>query len=374
METRFFKGFDKPVSLLGFGCMRFPVTSDGKIDEKLAESMIVKAYEAGVNYFDTAYPYHDKESEVFVGKVLDKFDRDSYFLTTKLPVWEVNSREEAENMFFNQLKRLNKTYVDNYLLHAMDESRFTKMSELGVFDLLFELKEKGYIRNVGFSFHDSFEVFKKWITAAPWDVCQVQFNYMDVENQAGVKGVKLAEELGIPVIVMEPVRGGSLAMIPDDLMPELNAFNSEASKASWALRYVASFDAVKVILSGMSDMNQVEDNIKTFADYKKLTDGEAEAIARLREGLNARVFNKCTGCRYCMPCPGGVNIPRSFLMWNEYGKYGNKGQANWEWGATPESEKPSNCLQCGQCEAVCPQKISIREDLIKVNELFESLR
>lgn len=374
METRVLKGLDKPVSLLGFGCMRFPTKLDGSINESLAEEMLMKAYNSGVNYFDTAYPYHDKQSEIFVGKVLDKIDRSSYFLTTKLPVWEVNSKEDAEEMFFNQLKRLNKEYLDNYLLHAMDESRFTKMKDLGVIDLVFELKKKGYIRNVGFSFHDSYDVFEKWIKAYPWDVCQIQFNYMDVENQAGVKGLKLAEELGIPVVVMEPVRGGSLAMIPDDLMDELKAFDKDASKASWALRFVASYDIVKVILSGMTEMSQVEDNLSTFQNYKRLSQEEMESINHLREALNSRVYNMCTGCRYCMPCPGGVNIPRSFHIWNEFGKYGNVGQAKWEWSATPDEEKPSNCLQCGMCEGVCPQKLSIRDDLIKVNELFESLR
>lgn len=374
METRIVQGFDKPVSLLGFGCMRYPTNQDGTINEELAEKMLMKAYESGVNYFDTAYPYHDKQSELFTGKILDKLDRKTYYLATKLPVWEINSKEEAEKMFFNQLKRLNKDYVDVYLLHAMGEDKFTKMQELGVFDLLFELKEKGYIKNVGFSFHDGYPVFAKWIKAAPWDIVQIQFNYMDINEQAGEKGLLLAEELGIPVVIMEPIRGGSLAMMPDDLMSELNALDASRSKASWALRFVASYDACKVILSGMSDMSQVEDNLNTFINYKKLTDAEQTAISNLRSNLNSRVFNKCTGCRYCMPCPAGVDIPRSFGIWNEFGKYGNVGHTMWSWGDMGEGAHPANCVKCGMCEEACPQKISIREDLVKVTELVESLR
>lgn len=374
METRIVRGFEKPVSLLGFGCMRYPTNQDGSINEELAERMIMKAYNAGVNYFDTAYPYHDKQSELFTGRILDKLDRSTYYLATKLPVWEINSREEAEKMFFNQLKRLNKEYVDVYLLHAMGEDKFIKMQELGVFDLLFELKEKGYIKNVGFSFHDGYPVFEKWIKATPWDIVQIQFNYMDINEQAGEKGLLFAEELGIPVVVMEPIRGGSLAMIPDDLMNELDDIDSGRSKASWALRFVASYDNCKVILSGMSDMSQVDDNLNTFINYKKLTDDEQKAISNLRSNLNSRVFNKCTGCRYCMPCPAGVDIPRSFGIWNEFGKYGNEGHTKWAWGDMGESAHPVNCVKCGMCEEACPQKISIREDLVKVTELVESLR
>jgi len=373
MFTRTMNGFDKPVSLLGFGCMRFPTTEDGKIDRARAEAMLLRAHEMGVNYFDTAYPYHGGESEIVVGEVLKKLPRDSYFLTTKLPVWEIKSREDAEKMFEKQLGKLQQEYLDLYLLHAMGKDRFEEMEKAGVIDFMFDLKKQGRIKNVGFSFHDEYEVFEEWIRKYPWDACQIQFNFMDIENQAGTKGLKLAESLGIPVIVMEPIRGGSLCMYPDDLLNELNTLRPGLSKAAWALRFVASFENVKVILSGMSAEDQLEDNLKTFTEYVPMTEAELAGMGRLKEALDARVFNPCTGCRYCMPCPGGVDIPRSFRIWNEFGKYADAGHAKWEWGQLKDEEKPSNCLQCGACEEQCPQHISIREDLLRVTETIEKL-
>ncbi|MBR5039614.1 MAG: aldo/keto reductase [Clostridiales bacterium] len=373
MFTRTMNGFDKPVSVLGFGCMRFPTTEDGKIDKARARAMLLHAHKMGVNYYDTAYPYHGGESEIVVGEVLKEIPRDEYFLTTKLPVWEIKTREDAEAMFEKQLGKLQQDYLDLYLLHAMNEDRFQEMEDAGVIDFMFDLKKQGKIKNVGFSFHDDYPVFEKWIKKYPWDACQIQFNFMDIENQAGTKGLLLAESLGIPVIVMEPIRGGSLCMYPDDLLSELNQIRPGKSKASWALRFVASFENVKVILSGMSAEDQLEDNLDTFNRYEAMTEEELAAMGRLKEALDARVYNPCTGCRYCMPCPGGVNIPGSFRIWNEFGKYGNVGHSKWEWSNMSAEEKPENCMWCGACEEQCPQKINIREDLVKVTELLQSL-
>ena len=378
MEKRIFEGLDKPVSLLGFGCMRFPTTTDSEgktvIDEARAEEMMTTAYNSGVNYFDTAYPYHNGESEPFTGKVLDKFPLDSYYLATKLPVWLIKTADEAEAMLHNQLKRLNKDYIDIYLLHALNEEKFQAMKDGGVIDRLFELKKQGLVRNVGFSFHDSYEVLKKWIDVAPWDVIQLQINYMDTEDGPGLRGLDLCKERNIPVVCMEPVRGGLLANIPEDMMTELNATEEGRSQASWALRFVAKYDIIKVILSGMTEEYQIEDNLKTFVDYKELTDEQMEAVLRVRDEMNKRVYNKCTGCRYCMPCPAGVDIPKMFHLWNEYGKYKNPGHTLWHYNNESKPEEfPDNCVQCGMCEEACPQKISIREDLVKALECFKNL-
>lgn len=354
-------------SLLGFGCMRFPLLENGKIDEAEAEKMMDTAYKGGVNYFDTAYVYHNGDSEPFVGRVLDKYDRSSYFLATKLPCWEVKTIEDAHRLFESQLTRLHKDYLDFYLLHSLGKESWHRMVDLGVVEYCEKLKEQGRIRNFGFSFHDEYEVFEEIISYRKWDFCQIQLNYMDINEQAGMKGYLLAEKLGIPVIVMEPIKGSSLAAYPDDISKVFRDVNSAASTASWALRWVAGLPNVKVILSGMSLPDQVEDNIKTFSPFVPLSEKEQQAVREVAEILNTRVNNSCTGCKYCMPCPSGLDIPYNFKVWNTYGIYRNAGQVKWDWGTSMEDQyKAKNCSECGLCEEVCPQKIHIREDLKKL--------
>ncbi len=361
-------------SLLGFGCMRFPTGKDGRIDEELSEKMIDTAIAAGVNYIDTAYPYHGGESEPFVGRVLDKYPRDSYFLATKLPCWEVNSLDDAKRLFQSQLERLNKDHVDFYLLHALSRDRWENMLKLGVVEYCEQLKAEGKIRYFGFSFHDSYEVFEEIITYRSWDFCQIQLNYMDADEQAGLKGYKLCEKLGVPLVVMEPVKGGSLAVLPEDITNHFRSLDSERSTASWAMRWVGTLPGVKVILSGMSSPEQVADNICTFTDFEPLTVKQVEEVNRIAQLLKRRVNNGCTGCNYCMPCPAGVNIPYNFRIWNTYGIYENANSTKWEWEHNIEdSQKAKNCVKCGKCEKACPQKISIRSDLEKLQSQLDGL-
>lgn len=366
MEKRLMENLGISPSLLGFGCMRFPVTADGKIDEATAEKMLDRAMELGVTYYDTAYPYHNGDSEPFVGRVLNKYDRSSYFLATKLPIWLVESREEAEKKFYEQLERLDKEYVDFYLIHALDKERFEKMKELDIVSMCEDLRSKGKIRYLGFSFHDDYEVFEEIINYHHWDFCQIQYNYMDTEIQAGDKGYRLAEEKGIPMVIMEPVRGGLLSGFSQDIEDMFRKVNPDKSVASWALRWVASHPNVKVVLSGMSDPAQVEDNLNTFNNFQPLSDKEEETVKQVVDTLRARVQNRCTGCRYCMPCPQGVNIPDSFRIWNDYHIYQKYGVVKDRWEGMKDEEKPKNCVECGACEEQCPQKINIREDLKRV--------
>ena len=359
-------------SLLGFGCMRFP-TKDGHIDEPRAEAMLDRAYAAGINYFDTAYPYHGGESEPFVGRVLDKYPRDSYFLATKLPLWQINSLEDAKRLFAEQLERVHKDYIDFYLFHAFNAERFAKMKEYGVIEYLESEKAAGRIKYLGFSFHDSFDAFKEIIEYRKWDFCQIQYNYMDTAEQAGDAGVALAESLGVPLIIMEPVKGGSLATLSDDLLTDLRKLRPESSAASWALRFVASKNNVKVVLSGMTEENQLEDNLKTFENFEPLSEEEEKLVGELAEAIRNRVFIGCTGCRYCMPCPAGVDIPGSFRIWNDYGMYNNAGGTKWRWNTFKDESKPHNCVECGACEAACPQQLEIRENLKKVTAAMEAL-
>ncbi|MBE5877292.1 MAG: aldo/keto reductase [Lachnospiraceae bacterium] len=374
MEYRRMENIDAKVSLLGFGCMRFPTDANGKIEETEALKMIDMAYQAGVNYYDTAYPYHGGASEGFVGKALARYPRESYYLATKLPIWEVKTIEDCQRIFDLQLERLQKEYVDFYLLHALNKERWETIKNLDILKWCEKLRSEGKIRYIGFSFHDDYDVFKEIVTGYSWDFCQIQLNYMDKDTQATTKGVELAESLGIPMVIMEPIKGGSLANLPEDITQMFREADDKASTSSWALRYVGSFHNVKVILSGMSALEHVEDNLKTFTNFKVLSDTEQQVVENVANTLHSRVQNGCTACKYCMPCPAGVNIPGSFGVWNEYHVYQNVNDTKWSWTREiPEEAKPKNCIKCGKCEKVCPQKISIRKDLERVQAEMDAL-
>ena len=367
MELRKMEKLGIETSLLGFGCMRFPTDSEGRIDRERARDMMERALAAGVNYIDTAWPYHGGESELFVGEVLKEHPRDSFYLATKLPMWDVKSLADVDRIFNRQLEKLQTEYIDFYLLHAMNRGSWGEVLKLGVLERLEQLKEEGKIRYLGFSFHDNYETFQQILSYRDWDFCQIQLNYMDAEEQAGLKGYALAEEKGVPMVIMEPVKGGSLAAFASDISEQFHAHDPQASMASFALRWVGSLSNVKVILSGMSNMEQVEDNLKTFGAFKPLSDSEQATVREVVELMRSRVQNGCTGCRYCMPCPAGVNIPGSFGCWNRYHMYQNYTVVKYQWEKElGEAKKPKNCIKCGKCEQACPQHLHIREDLERV--------
>lgn len=362
-------------SLLGFGCMRFPLKQDGTIDEEEAENMLDYAIAHGVNYIDTAFPYHQGESEPFVGRVLKKYERSSYYLTTKMPLWNIKTLDDAKAMFEKQLKRLDVDYVDFYLLHAMDKTKWELAKRLGIVTYCEQLKAEGKIRNFGFSFHDEYEVFEEMLTYRKWDFCQIQYNYVDRDIQAGDKGYELADKLQIPLIIMEPIKGGNLAVLPEDVASLLKAKEPTKSISSWALRWVGSKDNVKVILSGMSTMEQVSDNIETFKDFKTLKEEEHRLVEEVANIIKSRTKNGCTGCEYCMPCPYNVQIPKNFKLWNTYAKYGNVATAATTYYETlNEEERAENCKQCGKCETLCPQQIAIRDDLKRMHQDMDALK
>ena len=369
MEKRKMEKLGVETSLLGYGCMRFPTNETGKIDRPKAKELIDRALEAGVNYIDTAYPYHGGESEVVLGEVLKEHHRDSYYLATKLPVWMVKSLEDVDRIFQEQLDRLQTDHIDFYLMHAMGRDRWEEMEKLGVADRLSQLKKEGKIRYLGFSFHDSYDAFEKILTARDWDFCQIQLNYMDKDTQAGLKGYALAAVKGVPVVVMEPVKGGYLTAYTPDVEELFHAHDPQASIASFAFRWVGSLPGVKVVLSGMTTREQLEDNLKTFTRFKPLSQAEQETVLQVVDILKSRVKNGCTGCRYCMPCPAGVDIPGCFGVWNTYHMYSNYNVVSWRWEKElGEAKQPKNCVKCGKCEKSCPQKLHIREDLEKVQE------
>lgn len=367
METRTFEKSGITTSLLGFGAMRLPLTQDGAIDEVKAEEMMDLAIKGGVNYIDTAYPYHEGASEAFVGRALKKYPRKSFYLATKLPCWKVSSLDDAKSIFAEQLERLQMEYVDFYLLHAIDGEAYDKMVSLEIIPYLEELKKEGKIRNIGFSFHGIYEDFERILTSQTWDFCQIQYNYLDTKEQAGTKGYLLAEKMDIPVIVMEPIKGGSLASLPPDLQHILNGLDSKATPASFAMRWVGSHPYVKVILSGMSTLEHVSDNLRTLTEFEKLTEKEYIALDEIGDTMRGRVGNGCTGCKYCMPCPFGVDIPGNFALWNRFRMFGNYEMVKKEWeNAAKEDQRPPACTECGQCVPLCPQLIDIPEDLKKM--------
>lgn len=364
MEYRSFDKLGIKASLLGYGCMRFPTKADGKIDEAEAERLLDTAYENGVTYFDTAYPYHNGQSETVVGNIMKKYPRDSFYLATKLPVWLINSPEDIDRIFNEQLKKLQTDYIDFYLIHALNKDKWHDMLNVDCVNKLLKFKEEGKIKYLGFSFHDGYEAFEEIINYRNWDFCQIQFNYMDCDEQATFKGYELAKSKGIPLVIMEPVKGGTLAKLPDDVMKLFNEENKDASAASYALRWVGSLDNVKVILSGMTTMDQLNDNLNTFDKFVPLSDHEYNTITKVKDIILSKTKIGCTGCRYCMPCPMGVDIPGSFECWNRNSMYENYDAVKWQWETQiGDVHQPKNCVECGKCEAVCPQHLPIREKL-----------
>lgn len=367
MEKRRMENIDVETSLLGFGCMRFPTLPNGEIDEERTAHMLDMALKNGVNYIDTAYPYHDGKSESVVGKILEHYDRDSFYLATKLPIWAIEKTEDGERIFEEQLKKLRTDHIDFYLLHALNRGSFQKCIDLKLVEMCERLQKEGRIRYFGFSFHDSYDAFEWILNYRKWDFCQIQLNYMDTEDGPGLRGYELTEKAGVPLVIMEPVKGGSLVNLSAELVENLQAVNPSKSTASFALRWVGSLPNVKVILSGMSTEEQVQDNLSTFSPFVPLGEAESKAIEHNVEIMKNRVQNGCTGCRYCMPCPMGVDIPTCFRIWNKYHMFQNREVVSWDWNQGLAKEaKPTACIECGKCEKACPQHIAIREDLKKV--------
>ena len=368
MEAR---GGPRP-SLMGFGGLRFPVDGDGKVCEKTGGEMIDRAMEGGVTYYDTAWTYLGGQSESVLGRALSRYPRESWCLATKLPCWQIKSRAQAEEIFARQLERAGVDYFDSYLFHTLTRDVWRRMVELGVVELMEQYQKQGLIRRFGFSFHDSYQAFEEILTARAWDCCLIQLNYLDVDFQAGLRGYRLAQSRGVPVLVMEPVKGGLLANLPEDAARPFRALNPRASLASWGMRWVASLPNVGVVLSGMGAIEQVEDNLNTFGTFSPLSPEEQAAVEEVGEGLRRRLKNGCTGCRYCLPCPAGVDIPGAFQLWNKIALGQSLQAARRSWEGMDREERPDQCYRCGQCERRCPQHLPIRAQLAQVTEEVEA--
>ena len=336
--------------------------------------------ENGFNYFDTAYPYHSETSEIAVRKALvERYPRDSFILADKMPILRVKSTEDYEYYFNDQLKKTGVSYFDVYLLHNLGRDRYIKTEKFGGFPFIEKLKKEGYARNIGFSFHDDADTLDRILTEHPEvDVVQLQINYLDWDGAVAQsrRCYEVAVKHGKKVIVMEPVKGGMLATIPDAAMEAFNRFYSidgtkGPSPASLAIRYAASLSEVKVVLSGMSDLSQLQDNISFMQDFSPLDDGERKLVEEITSILNSTIKVPCTGCRYCLEeCPKNINIPDYFGLLNLYAVTGKTTTMYYE-RFSMNHGKASECLKCGRCEGICPQHIEIRQFLKEFEGIYE---
>jgi predicted aldo/keto reductase-like oxidoreductase len=381
MKQRKFGKLDWKVSALGFGAMRLPIVGNdaAKINEPEAIRMIRYTFDNGVNYIDTAYVYHRGTSEVLVGKALQDAYRKKVKLATKMPTWPVKSQEDMDRYLDEQLKRLNTEYVDFYLLHGLDAERWSKLTDLKVLDWLEKKKEEGKIKHLGFSFHDEYASFKRIIDSYDrWTLCQIHYNYVDSHYQAGMRGLKYAASKGLAVVIMEPIAGGRLAIKPP---LEIQAIWDKAEKrrtpAEWALQWLWNQPQVSVVLSGMSAMEQVIQNVRSAnrSGPSSLAEKDLRLINLVARKYKQYGYVGCTGCRYCQPCPEGVNIPKIISLYNEYFMKDRNDEIKkkyWE-HITPESQA-KRCARCGKCEELCPQKLPVRDILNKAAWLFEQTR
>lgn len=371
MENRKIK--DNLVSLLGMGCMRLPKKENDEIDYEATEAMIDYAYKNGITYYDTAYPYHNGQSELVIGKILKKYPRESFYLADKMPIWNCKTLDDVERIFYEQLDKCGVEYFDFYLCHAMNLERYNIYKELKAFDFLLKMKREGKIRKLGFSYHDAAQNIIPIADELAWDFAQIQFNYLDYEMQDAKKQYEELTKRDISVVVMEPVRGGMLANVNKEAEDTLKAVRADKSIASWALRYVADFPNIKVILSGMSNMNQLADNINTFTNYEPLTAEDKLAIDKAKKLILGSDFIPCTGCRYCMPCKFGVNIPSLFAKFNNYGIHKNLEMFKKQVSSMDEISLPKSCRKCRVCMQQCPQGIDIPKELAKINKIIEEV-
>lgn len=367
MEYRNFGKTNFRPSALGFGCMRFPqLPGEGnEVDEVEATRMVRHAIDQGVNYVDTAWPYHGGQSEVLVGKILQDGYREKVALATKMPSWLIEKVEDFDYYFSAQLERLQTDHIDFYLLHALNQKHWDNYLNLKVFDWVEKQMADGKIRHIGFSFHDEYPVFERILTGYDhWDFCQIQYNYMDVDYQAGERGLKMASERGLGVVIMEPLKGGKLAIEvpPAPVKAVFDQAERTWKPAEWALQWLWNQSEVGLVLSGMSTFEQVEQNLVSAnrSGIGSLSASEVNTIENVRNAWQGLAPVACTHCEYCLPCPNDVLIPQIFAIYNNAMMYGEqeRGQRTYE-NQISEVNQADACIECGECESLCPQHLTI---------------
>lgn len=365
------------LSRLGFGCMRLPVREDGAIDQEQVERMVDYAISHGVNYFDTAWPYHGGTSEIAIGKALKKYPRESWRLADKFPGHQISDHYDPAAIFEEQLKKCGVDYFDFYLLHNVYENSLGTYQDprWGIVDYFKEQKKLGRIKHLGFSTHARPETLETILDYLGEDAefCQIQLNYLDWTLQNARAKVELLRERNIPIVVMEPLRGGRLANLPERDAGKLTALRPGESVASWAFRWLQAIPEVKVVLSGMSDFDQMVDNLKTFSAGEPLTEGETDTLLEIAEDLKGAI--PCTRCRYCCDgCPMGLDIPTLIHAWNDFKFNPGSMTVPMQMDALPEDKRPSACIGCGACAAICPQSIDIPQAMADFAEALGKTR
>ncbi len=371
MQYREFKKLGIKTSAFGVGCMRFPtveVNGEKQVDLQNAKNIIRRAIDAGVNYIDTAYNYSSRTNETVVGEALKDGYREKVFLATKLPSFLCERPEDMQSFFDEQLTKLCTDHIDFYLVHALNRKGWDKMKSFGVCEFLDRLKAEGRIKYAAFSFHDNYDAFEYIIKDYAWDMCQIQYNYMDAAGNApGERGLRLAESMGIPVVIMEGLLGGKLANVPEDVKAVLDSYEIDRSPAEWAFRWLCNDPAVYTVLSGVTTPEMTDDNLRIFgsAAVGCMSERELATVEEARKTYAKRLKVNCTACRYCMPCPAGVDIPRIFWAWNNAYKYDSMSEGKESYARIiQDGVGANNCVGCGKCESICPQHISIREMLV----------
>lgn len=359
---------DLKLSALGMGAMRLPVINgdDASIDEAAAFAMVDEAMAKGVNYYDTAWGYHNGNSELVMGRALARYPREKFYLATKFPGYDLSNMPKVKEIFAKQLEKCQVKYFDFYLFHNVCEMNIDAYldPQYGIYDYLLEQRKNGRIRHLGFSAHGDYDVMKRFLDAYGKDMefCQIQLNYLDWEFQDAKKKVELLNEWNIPVWVMEPLRGGKLASFSAEDEGKLKALRPEETIPAWAFRYLQTIPSVKVVLSGMSNMKQMQENIRTFEEDKPLNDEELKAIYSIADGMVKKIVLPCTACHYCTShCPQGLDIPGLLALYNEHCFTQGGFIAPMALQAVPADKQPSACVGCRSCEAVCPQGIKISE-------------
>ena len=375
LYRRFEKG-GIDLSLLGMGCMRFPADAEGKVDEPKAIELIRRSIDEGVNYVDTGYTYHGGLSERIIAKALKDGYRERTLVADKMPTWMIKNEEDVRRIFQDQLDRLEVDVIDLYLVHSVTKESWEAVKKCDLMNILEEYRQAGKIGYIGFSFHDEYALFEEVIDSWDWDFCQIQLNYVDVEFQAGLKGLKYAGEKGIPVVIMEPLKGGRITdTVPTAVQKIWDEATVKRSPAQWAFKWVAQFPEVLTILSGMSSMEQLEENIEIFSDSDlgKISPEESDMIEKVGRLYKSLIRYQCTECKYCMPCPKGLAIPNLIRYLNDWYAFDQNPKLKKEYHTWLDpQEKASGCVRCGQCEKACPQHLPIMEIMGEVAGVFEA--